>query len=104
MRAKPYTSKGVESAGYLIQCPGCGGLHGVAVKLPNNSGAKWTFNGDLDRPTFSPSLLVRTPARDGNGWSSVCHSYIRDGRIQFLGDCTHAMANKTVDLPDWEDQ
>lgn len=25
-----------------------------------------------------------------------------DGRIQFLNDCTHALAGQTVDLPDWE--
>lgn len=33
---------------------------------------------------------------------NVCHSFIKDGKIQFLGDCTHALANQTVDLPDWE--
>ena len=25
-----------------------------------------------------------------------------DGRIQFLGDCTHHLAGQTVDLPDFE--
>jgi hypothetical protein len=30
----------------------------------------------------------------------VCHSFVTDGRIQYLGDCTHAMAGQTVDLPD----
>jgi hypothetical protein len=29
--------------------------------------------------------------------------FVTDGRIQFLGDCTHALAGQTVDLPDWED-
>ena len=28
----------------------------------------------------------------------VCHSYIKDGQIQFLTDCTHALAGKTVPL------
>jgi hypothetical protein len=32
---------------------------------------------------------------------SVCHSFVTDGRIQFLGDCTHALAGQTVDLPEW---
>jgi len=31
--------------------------------------------------------------------STVCYSYITDGRIQFLSDCTHELANQTVDLP-----
>ena len=29
----------------------------------------------------------------------VCHSFITDGRIQFLNDCTHALAGHTVPLP-----
>jgi len=24
-----------------------------------------------------------------------------DGRMQFLGDCTHALAGQTVDIPPW---
>lgn len=32
---------------------------------------------------------------------SVCHSFVRDGQIQYLGDCTHEYAGKTVDLPDF---
>ena len=30
----------------------------------------------------------------------VCHSFVTDGRIQFLGDCTHDLAGHTVELPD----
>jgi hypothetical protein len=32
----------------------------------------------------------------------VCHSFVTDGRIQFLTDCTHAFAGRTVDLPEWD--
>ncbi len=31
----------------------------------------------------------------------VCHSFIRDGTIQFLGDCSHAMVGLTVELLEW---
>lgn len=31
----------------------------------------------------------------------VCHSFVRAGRIEFLGDCTHALAGQTVPLPPW---
>lgn len=34
---------------------------------------------------------------------AVCHSFIRDGQIQFLSDCTHALAGQTVPLPAWPD-
>ena len=36
--------------------------------------------------------------------TKVCHSFIRDGRIQFLGDCTHHLAGQTVDLPDFTEE
>ena len=32
---------------------------------------------------------------------TVCHSFVTDGRIQFLGDCTHSLAGQTVDLPEF---
>jgi len=32
-----------------------------------------------------------------------CHSFVRDGRIEFLSDCTHALKGQTVDLPDLPD-
>ena len=59
----------------------------------------WEFNGDLDRPTFAPSILSHTtwgPERR----PICCHSYVRDGRIQFLHDCTHPLAGQTLDLPE----
>ncbi|MNJ76318.1 hypothetical protein D3C77_735750 [compost metagenome] len=39
-----------------------------------------------------------------NEWeeAKVCHSFVTDGRSQYLTDCTHALAGQTVDLPEWE--
>lgn len=51
----------------------------------------WTWNGSIESPTVKPS--IRTT--DG---VEVCHSFINDGKIQFLGDCTHAFAGQTMDL------
>ena len=31
----------------------------------------------------------------------VCHSFVVNGQIQFLPDCTHALAGQTVPIPDW---
>lgn len=33
---------------------------------------------------------------------AVCHSYVRDGKIEFLADCTHKLKNQTVEIPEWE--
>ncbi|PHQ63169.1 MAG: ammonia monooxygenase [Sphingobium sp.] len=86
-----------------FRCPGCESQHICSV-----SGASpWGWNGCLDRPTLSPSVLITYNGSDagkdrGDGKKAppaVCHSFVTDGRIQFLSDCTHALVGQTVDLP-----
>ena len=43
----------------------------------------------------SPSPLVN---KEEAGDHPRCHIFIRDGRIQYLNDCTHALAGQTVDM------
>ena len=94
-------------------CPGCKSSHHVKV-IADGKPPLWSFNGDYDRPTFSPSILVTGVKtvhdengkwtgeweRDANGETvpSVCHSFVRDGKIEFLGDSTHSLAGQTIDL------
>jgi hypothetical protein len=43
------------------------------------------------------------PYRNGESFDNVptmCHSFVVDGRIEYLSDCTHEMAGMTVDLLD----
>lgn len=75
----------------LIQCPGCNTEHKVYV---NEGPVTWDWNGSLDEPTFTPSLRVQY------GQGQVCHSYITDGKITYLNDCTHPLAGvQNVELP-----
>lgn len=79
-----------EYYGHLFNCPGCGFEH----MIPIHPGT-WAYNGCLKKPSLSPSFLVEgvlgpfsdppdpTPYR--------CHSFIIQGRIQFLDDCTHKL-------------
>lgn len=86
----------------LFECPGCDMLHVVYVE--SGAGANlplWTWNGSKAAPTFSPSVLVRYPWGEDRH-ERVCHSFVTAGRIQFLGDCTHALAGQTVELPEIE--
>ena len=80
-------------------CPGCGCHHRIPTRpIPADRGGnhpKWTFNGDLDRPTLSPS--IKATMRMGDK-TLVCHSFVREGRIQFCGDSTHRLAGQTVEL------
>ena len=95
-----------------FQCPGCDELHGIPV---TGDHPVWGWNGSIESPTFTPSIRVSgvqhlTDAecqRVLNGEKivpipSCCHSFIADGKIQFLSDCTHKLAGQTVELPDWD--
>ena len=76
---------------FYFTCPGCGHEHAF--------GEGWSFNGDVERPTVSPSILVT--ARDDKGNEiSRCHSFIRDGMIEFCADSRHGLTGQTVPLPD----
>lgn len=74
---------------YTVNCPACGCAH--------QFNKRWSFNGDFKRPTFHPSMLVKSATATNK---TICHSFVKDGKIEFLGDCTHALKGQTVDLPD----
>jgi hypothetical protein len=94
------TDQDGETECWHFECPGCGIGHAPYTK--NRPGAPtWTFNGDIEKPTFSPSLLVRWQFSNGKP-TKVCHSFIRHGKIEFLSDCTHALAGQTIELPEIE--
>lgn len=78
--------------GYMFWCPGCKCGHGVATDRTNPA-ANWTFNGDMEKPTFSPSVLV-----DKDRPERRCHLYVRDGQIQFLNDCHHGLRGQSVPM------
>lgn len=104
-----------------FDCPGCGEVHvlPVAPAADGHPRPIWGYNGDPVRPTFTPSVLTRSghhmdgdkkecwcnyKARTGRKspfTCGICHSFVTDGQIQFLDDCTHALAGQTVPLPDW---
>lgn len=90
----------LQRGGLTFWCPGCDRAHSVNS---NQNGLRWSFNGDMERPTFEPSILVTTRrSQQESDWKDdICHSFVRDGQIQFLGDCTHALAAQTVPLADW---
>jgi hypothetical protein len=86
----------VEGGGLMFRCPGCDHPH--LVRVGDGDGPRWEWNGSGDAPTFTPSILVN---KHHNPGAPTCHSFVTDGRIKFLDDCTHHLAGQTVRIPDW---
>jgi hypothetical protein len=72
---------------YCFSCPGCDTVHCF-----NNT---WTVTGVEGSWTVAPSILVTSHT------GGRCHSFIRNGKIEYLGDCTHKLAGQTVTLPEY---
>jgi hypothetical protein len=99
--------------GLMFWCPGCNEAH--RIQHGAGGGPRWGWNGDVEKPTFTPSVLVsgvrgltddeHAAYMRGEGLPEptpfACHSFVTDGQIQFLSDCSHAMAGQTVSLPDF---
>lgn len=104
-----------EDCSVWFFCEGCGMPHSLKVNSTGTPGPNWGYNGNPDAPTFTPSVLVRGVQRlteeehaaamrgeEVNPAPFVCHSFVTDGKIQYLGDSGHKLAGQTVELPDWE--
>ena len=83
----------------VFTCPGCEFDHLIPYKRPevgyDSTGPCWGFNNSEESPTLNPSILVRSGPHET---PEVCHSFVTDGNIQFLTDCTHKLAGQTVPL------
>lgn len=103
--------------GWSHWCPGCGHAHIFNVEQPTRAypefnivgGVKWTFNGDMERPTFGPSMHISyggftSPEGKQIPRKTSCHYYLSNGALQFLSDCEHALAGQTVPLPDFPER
>ena len=123
MSALSAVLRGGEGGRLSFWCPGCDESH--AIQVGAGPGPRWGWDGNIERPTFTPSVLVTTghyvQGYDGGGcWCTFyrehppapgervfacgqCHSFVRNGRIEFQADCTHALAGQTVDLPRWQE-
>jgi len=72
---------------YWLWCPAC--MDHVRIT------SDWEFNGNVDQPTFTPSIHTVIH-------SKVCHAFLTDGLWHYLDDCTHEYAGQTlsaVDVP-----
>jgi hypothetical protein len=72
---------------YFHWCPGCEEMH----PLPDG----WTFDGNLEKPTFAPSFKHSWGGRP----DVCCHYILTAGILNYCADSTHELAGKSVPLP-----
>ena len=77
----------------LWYCPACKHGHGVPIEGQPGRQQVWKFNNRKQKPTLTPSVIVRDLPKH-----SVCHSTITEGVIEFMKDSTHSMAGKTFTM------
>ncbi len=115
-KLRTISHEGVTYDALMFVCPGCvaggpegyNGIHMLPVNAQDLEIDKpwWTWNGDLEKPTLSPSILTNEDATVMDPYAR-CHSFLTDGVFHFLKDSTHPLAGKYVvipDLPDWVEE
>lgn len=80
---------------FAFFCPGCDGYHlFYTVKIGDNS--VHSLKGTMAAPTIYPSVLIKEEKRNG---IPRCHSFVTNGFIEYLSDCTHELVGQTIKLP-----
>jgi hypothetical protein len=113
MRLSRYIDSKDKPIGWAHWCPACRQIHVFNVEQPTRAypefnikgGVRWTFDGNLEQPTFAPSMLIST-----GGWKrpdgstvqrrTVCHYHLQGGVLKYCADSPHALAGKNVALPE----
>lgn len=94
-------------------CPGCDAGHTIQY----GDAQSWQWNGNTAAPTFTPSVLALPHQKLNDAGKALvdaghgsqltdehrtttprCHSFVTDGRIQYLTDSEHELAGQTVDM------
>lgn len=99
------SADGYTAGGLAHWCPACNSMHAFAIDGKNSSGAQWTWDGNVEAPSFSPSMnIIINPKghkhHNPNCSTDVCHYFLKGGVIEYLGDCTHALRGQKVPLPE----
>jgi len=83
-----------DSGKYIYFCPGCLTNHMINTNRSLGQPCH-KLTGPLNKPTVRASVLSMGNKRLDK---PHCHSFITEGRISFMEDCTHKLAGQTVDM------
>lgn len=109
-----YEPCAVEEATHVtLNIPGPTGRLTLPVILSGTRAGTgcWTWNGSTDTPTLRPSVLTQgidgltdeehaalMTGKDIEPRRFRCHTWITDGRAQYLDDCSHDLRGQTIPL------
>jgi hypothetical protein len=96
VKLKPVIDDAGVTRGFSFFCPGCDEVH----LFYTTGTVVWAFDNNHESPTFTPSLLNTCPNHP-DPKQRRCHLNLTTGKLQYHGDCSHALAGQLVDLPDW---
>ncbi len=89
-------------------CEGCKHAHHVPFDKdsPHNNRYShnhlWEFNGDINNPSISPSVRHFYTHPETHQQVTICHYWIKNGEIEYCGDCEHeykGTTRKMTDIP-----
>lgn len=107
MKLKPIYRHGDQSPDrkpvqYAHWCPACDEPHIFSLDGPK--GRNWTFDGNMEKPTFEPSMRISCDwDPEAKAWRATqCHYYLRNGMLEFCRDHPKAeFRNRSFPLPDF---
>lgn len=101
----------------MFYCPGCNLNH--VIPYGTGEGNRWTWDNNTIKPNIIPSIVNKEIRKDlseierkeyeleraniGNGtldgkFATRCHLNVTNGKIIYLGDCTHHLSGQTIDM------
>ena len=80
-------------------CPGCNCAH--IFYINRDKKPCWTFDGNIEQPTFSPSMRSFEPGDEAEKRPerTLCHYILTAGIINFLPDSSNHALRGNVPLP-----
>lgn len=99
-----YTCEPKDATHVELNMPGPLAFRIIPVQIGGTRAGtgNWSWNGDTAKPTLKPSILTKWDYRNGEP-RQICHTFVNDGQVQFLADCTHEFAGQTLDLLEVEE-
>lgn len=106
----PVRNRAGELYGYAHWCPGCKQAHVFHTVKASDSAPVWSFDGNMEKPTFSPSMRQFLPARKDESGAikrpeqTLCHYFLKAGELEFLKDSTGHDLRGKVPLPEFPEE